>query len=72
MARKIKGKDLKAFSLLGYLGFVIVINIGVGLGIGLLIDKYINTSPWFTLFFLFFGILNAFRSMFRLVNEVNR
>ncbi|MBF0622357.1 MAG: AtpZ/AtpI family protein [Magnetococcales bacterium] len=37
--------------------------IGVGMGYGL--DRWLETKPWLTILFLFFGIAAGFRNMYR-------
>lgn len=41
-------------------------------GGGFLLDRWLGTSPWFTLAGAFFGILSIFALLFRLTAELNR
>jgi len=54
-------KDLWYYS---SLSFSIALSIVIGLGIGYWLDKKFETSPWFTLIFLGFGILAGFRNIY--------
>ncbi len=46
------------------LGIAMVAAILIGLFIGYQLDKWLDTSPWFTLIFLIFGIVSGFRNIF--------
>ena len=46
------------------LSFSIAQAIVIGLGIGVWLDKKFETSPWFTLIFLVFGVLAGFRNIY--------
>jgi ATP synthase protein I len=51
------------------LGIAMVAAILIGLFIGYQLDKWLETSPWFTLIFLVFGIISGFRNIFILSNR---
>lgn len=51
------------------LGIAMVAAILIGLFIGYQLDKWLDTSPWFTLIFLLFGIISGFRNIFILSNR---
>ena len=56
-------------------GMNIVAGTFIGLFMGLAIDKNLfngRTAPWFTLIFLFLGIIAGFRNMFRMVRRESR
>ncbi len=46
------------------LGIAMVAAILIGLFIGYQLDKWLGTSPWFTLIFLVLGIISGFRNIF--------
>lgn len=46
------------------LGIAMVAAILIGLYIGYQLDKWLETSPWFTLVFLLLGIISGFRNIF--------
>ncbi|PLX97970.1 MAG: magnesium transporter [Desulfuromonas sp.] len=46
------------------LGIAMVAAILIGLYVGYQLDKWLDTSPWFTLVFLFLGIISGFRNIF--------
>ncbi|MFH1672534.1 MAG: AtpZ/AtpI family protein [Pseudomonadota bacterium] len=55
-------KDLSYFS---GLGISVVLATVIGLGIGYYLDNHVfDTSPWFTLIFLGFGIAAGFRNIY--------
>ncbi|MGL5000146.1 MAG: AtpZ/AtpI family protein [Cetobacterium sp.] len=58
---------IRYFSLLGYLGFLIVGNIGVFIFIYKLIEKYFFKSTLLFIFFLIIGIFSAFYNAYKLI-----
>ena len=62
-----KNETKKLFRELWYyssLSFSIALSIVIGLGIGYWLDKRFQTSPWFTLIFLGFGVIAGFRNIY--------
>lgn len=56
------------FSTVGLeLGFAVII----GLVVGQYLDKWLGTEPWLLLLFLIFGMAAGFRSVFRLLKDMN-
>lgn len=53
-------------------GLEMGLSVILGLVIGQWLDKKLNTGPWLLLVFLLFGMVAGFRSVFRLMREVNR
>jgi ATP synthase protein I len=51
------------------LGIAMVASILIGLYIGYQLDKWLETSPWFTIIFLIFGIISGFRNLFILTKR---
>lgn len=47
----------------GSLGFTLVASTFVGLAAGYFLDNWLDTSPWFTVIFLIFGIVAGFFNM---------
>jgi ATP synthase protein I len=45
------------------LGFSVALSIFIGLAIGVYLDRWLETSPWFTLVFLVLGIAAGFRNI---------
>ncbi len=62
-----KRETLRSIRELAYfssLGFQVALSIFIGLAIGLYLDRHVfDTSPWFTLIFLGFGIAAGFRNI---------
>jgi len=69
-------EDHQLFKSLGFLssiGISMVAATLIGLAMGYYLDQWLETSPWFTLIFLLFGIIAGFRNMFILTRrEVRR
>ncbi len=56
------------FSTVGLeLGFAVII----GLVVGQYLDEWLGTEPWLLLLFLIFGMAAGFRSVFRLLKDMN-
>ena len=56
------------FSTVGLeLGLAVII----GLLVGQYLDKWLGTDPWLLLLFLIFGMAAGFRSVFRLLKDMN-
>jgi len=67
-------KDLKkTIKVLGYvstIGIAMALSIALGAFIGYYLDQWLDTNPWFSLIFLGFGIVAAFRNLFILYRKV--
>jgi len=59
-----KNQMYKSLMFASSLGIAMVASILIGLYIGYQLDKWLDTSPWFTLIFLVFGIISGFRNIF--------
>jgi len=64
MADDNKHQLYRSLSFASSLGIAMVASILIGLYFGYHLDKWLETSPWFTLLFLLFGIISGFRSIF--------
>lgn len=42
----------------------------IGFGIGYFLDNWLDTSPWFKIVFLLFGVAAGFRNMFQEVKKI--
>lgn len=61
-----KGVNLRLLSLVGQVGATVVVLILIGLVVGQWIDARLNTSPGFTLFFIFLGMVAGLWGIYRL------
>lgn len=41
----------------------------IGLAMGYYLDRWLDTSPWFTLIFLLLGIISGFRNIYILTDR---
>ena len=48
-------------------GYSLVTPILIGVIIGLVLDNKFHTKPYFTVFFIFFGMISSFYNLFRLI-----
>ena len=48
-------------------GYSLVTPILIGVIIGLALDNKFHTKPYFTVFFIFFGMISSFYNLFRLI-----
>ncbi len=62
-------KDLARYSAIGLeMGFCVAI----GLGIGYYLDRFFNTKPWLMVIFFLIGVVAAFRSLFKLMKDLDQ
>lgn len=70
-----KRETRRAFKEMAYyssLGLSVSFAVFIGLGIGVVLDRKFDTSPWFTLIFLGFGIVAGFRNIGRAIKRVRK
>ena len=63
-------KTIKTLGFLSTIGLSMGIAIALGALIGYYLDKWLDTSPWFLLVFLGFGIAAAFRNLYIMYKRV--
>jgi ATP synthase protein I len=63
-------KTFKTLGTLSTVGLVMAISIALGALIGYYLDKRFHTEPWLFFVFLGFGIVAAFKNLFRMVKKV--
>lgn len=52
-------------------GLELGLSVLIGLVIGQWLDKRLGTDPWMLLLFLLFGMVAGFRSLYRLLRDLN-
>ena len=65
----------RAFKELAYfssLGISVALAIFIGLGVGVWLDRKFETSPWFTLIFLVFGIIAGYRNIALVIKRARK
>ena len=70
-----KRETRRTFRELAYyssLGLSVSFAVFIGLGIGVWLDRKFDSSPWFTLIFLCFGIVAGFRNIGRAIKKVRK
>ena len=50
---------------LSSIGITFAAAIAIGAGIGIVLDRWLDTSPWFTILFFLFGVAAGFMNMLR-------
>lgn len=53
-------------------GLEMGLSVAIGLVVGIYMDKWLGTSPWMMLLWLTFGLIAAFRGVFRAVKRVDK
>src|SRR3990170_6404043 len=54
-------------------GINLVISTFIGFAIGyFLLDRFLNTFPWFTIIFLILGIAAGFKYLFKIVSKMDK
>jgi len=62
-------KNLARYSAIGLeMGFAVAI----GFVIGYYLDRSLDTKPWLTVIFFLIGVVAAFRSLFRLMKDLDK
>ncbi len=59
----------KSLGFLSSVGISLVAATFIGLAMGYYLDKWLGTSPWLTLIFLFIGIVSGFRNIYVLTTQ---
>ena len=65
-------RTFKEMAYYSSLGLSVSFAVFIGLGIGVVLDRKFDTSPWFTLIFLGFGIIAGFRNIGRAIKRVRK
>lgn len=60
---------IRSLGFLSSLGISMVAATIIGLAMGYYLDKWLETSPWFTLIFLLLGIIAGFRNLYILTQR---
>lgn len=60
---------VKTIGILSSVGFAFVLAIALGAGFGLLLDRWLGTSPWLFLIFFFLGAIAGILNVFRMVKS---
>ena len=56
----------------GTLGIEMGVSLAIGLGIGYVIDRWLNTSPVFTIIFMIFGLVAGMRRLYALWKRIEK
>jgi len=70
--KKETGRTFRELAYYSSLGFSVSLAIFIGLAIGVVLDRKFDTSPWFTLVFLAFGIAAAFRNIALVIKRARK
>ena len=54
------------------IGLEMVISVVLGILFGWWLDRLFDTKPWLTMVFMLFGIVAGFRSLFRLLKDIEK
>ena len=60
---------VRSLGMISSIGVCMVVSTVVGLAMGYYLDKWLATSPWFTLIFLVLGIISGFRNIYILTQR---
>ena len=74
MKLKIPGSEnwFKQATKYGTVGLEMGVCVFLGILFGTYLDRHFHTSPWLTLIFTLFGLIAAFKSLFRLAKGIMR
>ncbi len=62
---------MRKYLRLSTVGLELGLSVLIGLFIGQYLDEWLGTEPWLLLLFLIFGMAAGFRSIFRLLRDLN-
>ena len=65
-------RAMKWMSLLSQVGITMIANIFVGLFIGKYLDKWLGTSPLFSLVLVFVGVFSGIKSVYLLIIKMDK
>jgi ATP synthase protein I len=54
------------------IGLEMGLSVAISLVIGYFLDRYFGTQPWLTLIFLIIGVVAGFRSLYRLMKDIEK
>lgn len=63
--KKRLSETVRQFGALSTVGFSFVLAVGLGVWFGLLLDRWLGTSPWFFLLFFVFGLVAGVLNVYR-------
>jgi ATP synthase protein I len=72
MPPRVSKSTADAFRTIGILssvGFAFVLAVAMGAGFGLLLDRWLGTSPWLFVVFFFIGAIAGVLNVFRMVKS---
>jgi ATP synthase protein I len=70
--RKERKEALSALATYGTVGIEMGLSLVIGLGIGYAIDRWLGTSPIFTLIFMMFGLASGMRRLYTLWKRIEK
>ncbi len=53
------------------IGLEMGLSVAIGIGIGYYLDRSFNTKPWLTVIFFLIGVVAAFRSLYKLMKDLD-
>lgn len=62
---------MRKYLRLSTVGLELGLSVLIGLFIGQYLDEWLGTEPWLLLLFLILGMVAGFRSIFRLLRDLN-
>jgi ATP synthase protein I len=63
--KKPLSQTVKQIGALSTVGFSFVLAVGLGVWLGLVIDRWLGTSPWFFFIFFVFGLVAGVMNVYR-------
>ena len=56
----------------GTVGLELGISVAIGIAIGFYLDKWLNTSPWLTIFMMLSGTISGFMRIYKALREIEK
>ncbi|MBN2331587.1 MAG: AtpZ/AtpI family protein [Deltaproteobacteria bacterium] len=54
------------------MGLELGISVAIGVAIGYYLDKWLDTSPWLTIFMMLCGVVSGFKRLFYALKEIEK
>ncbi len=66
---KSTAETARTIGILSSVGFAFVLAVVLGAGLGLLLDRWLGTTPWLFVIFFFLGVVAGALNVFRMVRS---
>ncbi|MEA3240743.1 MAG: AtpZ/AtpI family protein [Pseudomonadota bacterium] len=65
-------KAFEQISRYGTVGLELGISVAIGIAIGIYLDKWLDSSPWLTIFMMLCGTISGFMRIYKVLKEIEK